>query len=222
MINSFKIYLKIKKNLIFNKNIDYLLKYKFFYNKKIKIFYPLLVPQNDTELIIDLYNKIRKIYEKQILYDLGYGSNNINTSIKKKTIKTKFISIDKNFLCYITKNKKNVNKYIFNDWIFLFKIKKKCNTIISNPPYIEKKELNLKEKDIKKKYCLLSNKNGVNEIHLIIKNSKTILKKNGTLMLEHSYNQSKNIRKFSKLNGFIHSQTLKDHNNIKRLTLIEI
>lgn len=208
---------RIKKNLIFNKEIDYIKNYVFFLKKNIKIYYPLLIPQQDSEIIIHAYNYI-KTCKKKNNCELGYGSNNINSSINKK--KEKLLNVDKEFLCYITKNKKKNNNWILNNWIFLFNTVKKYNIIFSNPPYIDKKELIIKKKDKKKKYCILA-KNGIYEIKLIIEKSKEILKKNGNIIIEHSYKQSKKIKKISKLNGFTYIYVLKDKNNIKRTSILE-
>lgn len=217
MKNYLKHLLNIKKNIVFKKEIDLLIKYKYFYKNKIHIFYSILIPRYDTENIITISKKITNNFIKINIYELGCGSNNINKSLNFKYLNN--INIDNNFLCYLTKNKIKNKKHIFNDWFFLIKNLKKTTLIITNPPYIEKKELNVNNKIIKN--SLISNKNGLNSIYDIIKNSKNILLKNGIIILENGYNQNKKVRKYSRLNGF-NTYTFKDNNNIKRFTYLEI
>lgn len=215
----FKMLLNIKKNTHFKEQIEYLITYKFFYKSKFQIFYPILIPQHDTENIITLCKKIIKNEKKINIYELGYGSNNINKSLKLKNLK--HINIDNNFLCYLLKDKVKNKKYLFNDWLFLTKNSKQCKLIITNPPYIEKKEFTTHIKNKLKKNNLFSNNNGLKLIYDIIKMSKNILSRNGILITEHGYNQNKKIRYFSKINGF-NSYALNDYNNIKRFVYLEI
>ncbi|HIH2763136.1 MAG TPA: class I SAM-dependent methyltransferase [Candidatus Azoamicus sp.] len=211
--------LNIKKNTLFEKEIEYLIKYKFFYKNKISTFYPILIPQNDTENMVNVYNNIIRKEKKTYIYELGYGSNNINASIKLKNLNN--INIDNNFLCFLTKKEKINKTHILGDWLFIINSFKKSKSIITNPPYIGKKEIYKNIENTLIKNNLISNKNGLNSIYNIIKTSKNILLKNGTLMAEHCYNQDKQIRYFSKLNGF-KPYTFKDHNNIKRFIYLEI
>lgn len=207
-----------KKNILFNKNIEYITNYKYFYTKKIKIFYPILTPRHETEKLVYIAKKILKNEKAIPLHEIGYGSNNINKVIKEKH---KYTGVDINFIGFLTKEKSIKKNYTLSDWKFISFFFKKFNLIITNPPYIEKKELNMYEKEINIKKSLFSNNNGLNLTKNITKISKNILFKNGILLMEHDYYQNKKIRNFSKLNGFI-AHSFYDCNKLKRFIYIEI
>ncbi|HIH2762505.1 MAG TPA: hypothetical protein ACYCC7_00455 [Candidatus Azoamicus sp. MARI] len=219
MKNYFKYLINIKKNKFFEKEIELLITYKFFYKKKILVFYPTLIPRYDTENIINIFNNLTKNIKEINVYELGCGSNNINKSLKHNKLKN--INIDKNFLSYLTKDITKQKQYIFSDWTFLIKSLKKCKLIITNPPYIEKKEVNININNKLTKHSLLCNKNGLSSIYFIIKKSKNILLNNGIIIIEHGYNQAKKIRYYAKINGF-NSYELNDYNNIKRFIYLDI
>jgi release factor glutamine methyltransferase len=65
--------------------------------------------------------------------------------------------------------------------------------IISNPPYIEQDDPCLKDLIHEPQTALVSGKDGLDDIRIIIKQAPQHLTNNGFLLLEHGYNQQLKI-----------------------------
>ncbi len=218
---------KILHSLYFNKLarifINYLFKNKYINNYNINIFYPILLPRNDSVLLINILNNFLFLKNLTTCLELGFGSGFFNNVFKCNNMKFIFISFDKKYLCFINSkiNCKNLYTFCCSWTYFLFNIKK-YNIIFSNPPYLSIENFNFYfKKNEKTKYSLSSNNYGLYDIFIIICFCYYILILNGVLILEHGYNQSKLIRNLMKLIGFINIYTFKDYNYLCRVTYSE-
>ena len=82
---------------------------------------------------------------------------------------------------------------------------KKFDLIVSNPPYIIKREINQLSEDIKKfepQKALDGGNDGLDVIRKVIYKSKNILKLNGILALEIGRGQYYSVSNILKQNGF--------------------
>ena len=94
-------------------------------------------------------------------------------------------------------------KHIFNH---------KFDLVVSNPPYVVRREINRLSNDIKKfepKRALDGGNDGLDVIRKIIYKSKSILKLNGILALEIGRGQYFSVAKVLKKNGFRKSRVIK-------------
>ena len=150
-ILAFKEYLQRRSQ---NEPIAYILGEKEFWSKKFLVNKGTLIPRPETELLVD---KILKIYrDKKIsILDIGTGSGCIIISLLSSLKNSKGIGIDisknaiftaeKNALKYkLSKRVKFINKSFNN--IF----SKKFDLIVSNPPYIDSKDMKNLSDDIKR------------------------------------------------------------------------
>ena len=91
---------------------------------------------------------------------------------------------------------------------------KKFDLIISNPPYVIKREINRLSEDIKKfepKKALNGGNDGLDVIKKVIYKSKNILKLNGILALEIGRGQYFSVNEILKLNGFKEIRIIRDY-----------
>ena len=113
----------------------------------------------------------------------------------------------------------NANKLGVNNRIRLFKsdvdnlIFRKYDLIISNPPYINKLDLNKLDNEVKNyepKLALNGGLGGLSVIRKVIKKSSKLIKINGKLILEIGYDQREAVIKMLNENNFYVDKTLKD------------
>ena len=200
--------------------VAYILEEKEFYSKKFKVNKNTLIPRPETELLID---KILKIYkEKKIsILDIGTGSGCIILSLLS-ILKLSFgvgIDISKNA---IEIAKKNAFKHNLSNRVKFYAkscdsiYDKKFDLIVSNPPYIEKKDIKNLSEDIKiyePKLALDGGNDGLDLIKKVIYKSKSTLKINGTLALEIGNGQIKKVSKILIDNNFRIKHVIKDYKN---------
>ena len=214
-ISVYKEYLKRRSN---SEPIAYILGEKEFWSKKFNVNKDTLIPRPETELLVD---KILKIYqEKQIsVLDIGTGSGCIVISLLSslKTSNGVGIDISKNAILMAKKNAlkhklsrrvKFLNKSINN--IF----SKKFDLIVSNPPYVDSKDIKNLSDDIKRfepRIALDGGNDGLDLIKKVIYKSKDILKIKGMLALEIGNEQIKKVSKILIDNNFRIKHVIKDY-----------
>ena len=203
--------------------IAYIINEKEFWSKKFHVNKNTLIPRPETELLVEDLIKIYK--NKNIsLLDVGTGSGCIIISLLSELSNSKGVAIDisskaleiakNNALLHKVENKiKFYNKSI----IKLFNCK--FDLIVSNPPYIDTKNIKNLDDDIKKYEPLIAlngGNDGLDVIKKVIYKAKEILKINGKLAIEIGNWQSKNVSKELKLNNFRIEQNIKDYKNNTR------
>ncbi len=211
------------KNLInqrsIGKPIAYLIGKKDFWKYEFDILQGVLIPRPDTEILIEQVLKLYKYRNKLKVLDIGVGSGCILLSIlsEKKNFYGIGIDISKKSLnlCKI-----NTFKLGLENRVKLFKSDVdnfnhgKYDLIISNPPYINQIDLKNLEKDIlnfEPKMALDGGLDGLSEIRKIITKASDLIKKNGKLVIEISFDQRERVKKILKDKGFYINNILKDY-----------
>jgi release factor glutamine methyltransferase len=223
--NKLKQIMKCVSDRMSHKPLAYIFKEWKFYDMEFHINSNVLIPRQDTELLVDLiiekYDKQRKID----ILDLGTGSGAIGIVLGYK-FKNANILLSDISLNAIDIAKKNILRHklknisvIQSDW-FTKIPKKKFEVIVSNPPYIDKSDEHLKDKALiyEPQEALISKQEGYADIIEIIKISPKFLKPNGTLYIEHGYNQHKKVHQLFLDNNFIKIEKNEDLNGIIRAT----
>ncbi len=198
--------------------ISHIINYKFFWKYKFFVNKDVLIPRPETELIIEKILKILpKKSEKNIL-EIGTGSGCIAISLIKERPNCRIVAIDKSLKAIKVARKNaeihqvgkkvnflniDIDKYLGN----------KYDLIVSNPPYIKSSDLLSLDKDVRlyePKIALSGGISGLEIFFKIINKCKKLLKINGTLILEIGERQSKELRKYLKLNEFNQIKIYKD------------
>ena len=198
--------------------IAYIINEKEFWSKKFHVNKNTLIPIPETELLVEDLIKIYK-NKKISLLDVGTGSGCIIISLLSELSNSKGVGIDissralkiakHNALLHKVEDRiKFYNKSIIN----LFNCK--FDLIVSNPPYIDAKNIKNLDDDIKKYEPLIAlngGNDGLDVIKKVIYKAKEILKINGRLAIEIGNWQSKKVSKELKLNNFKIEQNIKDY-----------
>ena len=198
--------------------IAYIFNKKEFRSKDFYVVKNSLIPRPETELLIDPI--IKKFKGKSIYFlDMGVGTGCIMLSILSELnnsrglgidICNKAISVAKINLETMKLNKRASLKCRSIDTI----CNKKFDLIVSNPPYIVKREINQLSEDIKKfepQKALDGGHDGLDVIRKVIYKSKNILKLNGILALEIGRGQYYSVSNILRLNGFREIKKIKDY-----------
>ena len=209
-----------------NEPIAYILSEKEFWSKKFIVNQNTLIPRPETELLVESLIKAYKNKKISIL-DIGTGSGCIIISLLSNLKSSNGIGVDisRNAILMAKKNalKHNLlNRIKFFIQSFEKISNKKFDLIVSNPPYIRKRDIKNLSEDIKRYEPLVAldgGNDGLDLIKKVIYKSKAILKINGMLALEIGNGQIKKVSKILIDNNFRIKQVIKDYKNNIRCVL---
>lgn len=201
-----------------NEPIAYITENKEFRSKNFFINKDSLIPRPETELLID---PILKIFANKNLFflDAGIGSGCITFSILNELKNSRAIGIDISKKT-LSNAKKNLKKFKNRVKIFCKPIDEirnlRFDLIVSNPPYIVKREVKRLSNDIKKFEPIVAldgGNDGLDVIKKVIYKSKYILKSDGILALEIGTGQYSSVMKLLKANNFRKKILVRDYRN---------
>lgn len=170
----------------------------------------VLIPQPDTEILVEEVIKISKDIDKKIsILDMCTGSGCIGISLSKnisnsyitmvdksdKALEVAKINCDKNL-----SDNRNIN-IIKSD---MFKnIKEKFDFIIANPPYIKTTKIKTLSKQVQKepKMALDGGEDGLKFYKILVNESYKFLNDGGYLCLEIGFDQKEEVAKLIEQNG---------------------
>lgn len=190
----------------------------------------VLIPQPDTEILVETVLDICKKYDKQSLriLDLCTGSGAIAISLSK-ILNTQVFASDVSIKALKVAEKNNVmnnTKVEFIESNLFEKINgEKFDIIVSNPPYIKNEEIKLLSKQVQNEpYIALSGgEDGLDFYRKIIDEAYKYINKNGYLCLEIGYDQKEDLIKLIKQNeNYEYENCIKDLSNNDRCIIAKI
>lgn len=196
-LNDINKYKKDIKRLASNVPIQYIINKQEFMGLNFYVDENVLIPQPDTEILVEEVINICREPEKTIkILDLCTGSGAIGISIAKniKNCEMTLSDISNDALKIAQKNSANSNIKIIQSDLFE-KIEEKFDIIVSNPPYIETKIISTLDKEVQMepRLALDGGEDGLNLYRRIIKEAYKYLNSNGILALEIGYNQKDKV-----------------------------
>ena len=221
-------FLKHIEEIINGKPIQYITKVQEFMNLKFYVDENVLIPQPDTEILVEeVMKKINEIKEKKIIkiLDLCTGSGTIAISIKKyfnDNVEVYATDISEKAIKIAKKNAKNNDvkvKFILSDMFENIK-ENDFDIIVSNPPYIESKTISTLSKEVQNepKIALDGGEDGLEFYKIIAQNADKFLKEKGQILLEIGYNQKESVMKiFENTRKYFCISCIKDLSNNDRV-----
>lgn len=190
-------YVKNVKRLIAGEPLQYIIGMQEFMKLNFLVNKNVLIPRQDTEILVEEAINIAKTMENPVILDLCTGSGAIAISIAKYVPNAKIVAADisKDALDVAKRNAKLngvANNVEFVESDLFNKLKEKCfDMIVSNPPYIASKDILNLPKDVQKepRLALDGGKRGVDFYEKIAENAYKYLKRGGYICLEIGYDQ---------------------------------
>jgi release factor glutamine methyltransferase len=205
--------------------IAYITGFKGFWTLDLKVTPDVLVPRPETELLVEwTLNNFGKQADFKVA-DLGTGSGAIAIAIATEKRNWQITATDQSIaaLNIATQNAESYHTnnitFLQGDWCAALQ-EKDYDLIISNPPYIAPTDPHLLANELRHEpiAALAAEQHGFKELFLIAEQAKDFLKPNGTLMMEHGFEQGAQLRAKLKELGYQNIATEKDLNGLERTT----
>lgn len=206
--------------------LAYITGVKEFWKGEFKVNKNVLIPRPETEVLIE--ELLKEDLEEKKLIELGTGSGCIAISIANEINDLSIYATDFSIeAILIARENAEINKskniiFINHDWReeWLFP---SVDFIISNPPYVDKKDIKKNADGIwyEPEIALFSENSGFADIEIIIKKSYQFLNNKGKLFLEHSPEQHNLIKKIANETNFKSVNFKEDLNKDIRFSILE-
>lgn len=189
----------------------------------------VLDPRPDSENLIELILENYNINDKLNILDLGTGSGCLIITLLNIFKNSNGIAVDINekSLNIAMQNAKNLNvkniNFIKSNWND--NVEDKFDIIISNPPYIKTKDIDILDNTVKNFDPILAldgGDDGLKCYKYIAKNIMKNCKQDTKIFLEIGYNQTDDVIKIFEKNNFLLYKIKKDLNNYNRILSFNI
>lgn len=230
LLKKIKRFLKLRLN---NMPLNKIAKSTFFYTNKFYIDNSVLAPRKETELLVEKviqYANIKKLNAPKIL-DLCCGSGAIGLSLARH-IENSEVTLSDLSSSAVRVSKKNRKKLklkklttiVKSDMFQGLKIGSSFDIIVSNPPYIKTRDINLLDESVKNYDPIIAldgGEDGLDFYRIIAKNAKNYLNKDGKIFMEIGFDQGALVKKLFEENGFIVTVN-KDYSNLDRIVIANL
>jgi len=214
IINS-ELELDSEKEIMFNKHIEellngkplqYITKTQEFFGMQFYVDENVLIPQPDTEILVEEVIEIAKKENKKRILDLCTGSGCIAISLSENLDNANIIATDVSETALGIANKNDRKRKITFKQSDMFEnlCDEKFDIIVSNPPYIKTKVIESLEKDVQQepKLALDGGEDGLKFYRAITENAYKYLNNDGYLCLEIGENQKEEVMELLKSNNY--------------------
>ena len=216
--------------------LGYLLGQTEFMGLNFKITADVLLPRQDTEILVETaLEKIKSLKKEIKVLDIGTGSGCVAISLVKfiphikvtaTDISLKAIELAKqNAVLNLVKEKiEFICCDLFPGHPSPVTSDQNFDVIVSNPPYIPSKEINLLQEEVQHepRIALDGGKDGLDYYRRIIKEAPRFLKDNGHLLFEIGIGQAAGVRKITEDSGnFMVEEVVRDYSGIERVLILK-
>lgn len=223
--NEYKAYIE---EIIKGKPVQYITNNQEFMKLNFYVDENVLIPQPDTEILVEEVLKNIKIKQNIEILDMCTGSGCIGISLAKNIENAKVTMLDISEKA-IEIAKKNAIQNSVENKVKLIKsdmfenVKEKFDIIVSNPPYIKTNIIQTLDKQVQNEphIALDGGKDGLNFYKILIKEAPKFLKKEGKIFLEIGYDQKQEVENLAKQSKkYKKIETIKDLSQNDRVIIL--
>lgn len=204
--------------------INYLIGKKNFYGRDFYLEDGVLIPRFETEILIE--NILNVGVDFKNILDIGCGSGIISITLALEMPKSNVLGVD---ISKVALDVSNRNKELLEARNCEFKESnlfsalegKKFDLIVSNPPYINKEDMEVLDERVKKEpeLALFGGEDGLDFYKAIIEKSHEHLNENGYIAFEIGYNQGESVKELLSNNEYSDINLIKDYNGFDRCVI---
>lgn len=215
------------KRRLQNEPLAYILGYKDFYRHRFVVGPGVLIPRNETELLVE--EALRLLEGENIcVADFGCGSGCIGLSLLAEHPSAQLIAIDASdsALFFAKTNAKNLGLENRVQWVHgrveNWMSDSLVDLIVANPPYIafDDEEVEVSVKDFEPHAALFAENLGLKYYESWFAKAKRVLRPGGSIVFEMGMGQSREVQNIlSKQNAFHDFRIRKDYAGIDRVLI---
>ena len=207
--------------------LQYLLGYAHFMDYTFAVNEHVLIPRNDTEILVENANEVLAGMEEEQktirVLDLCCGSGCIGISLKlyHKQIELTLSDISEEALAVA---RQNVERHQVDAKVqqgdLLEGITERYDMIVSNPPYIESRVIDTLMPEVREYEPMLAldgGEDGLMFYRRIVDQAQSHLMQGGWLFFEIGYNQGQDVATLMQEHGFTNVQVIKDYAGLDRV-----
>lgn len=183
----------------------------------------VLIPRQDTEILVE--EAISRLKDGMEVLDMCTGSGCILISLAhfRNLKRAVGADISEEALSIAKQNaKRNHAEAFFLNSDLFSKIEGKFDMIISNPPYIEREEIEKLDAEVKEyepRIALDGGWDGLDFYRILADKSRKYLKEDGYLCLEIGYNQGKQVSELLEKHNFSQIELIQDLAGLDRVCI---
>ena len=204
--------------------VAYLTGTREFYGRRFQVSPAVLIPRPDTELLVEL--ALARIPPDQAMdvLDLGTGSGCIAITLALERPLARVTAVDRSpaALAIARRNAESLDarvEFLTSDW-FAALAGRRFDIIVSNPPYIAAADPHLRRGDVcfEPLTALAAGQDGLDDLRHLTAAACAHLKPDGTLLLEHGYDQADAVQALMRINGIESPQSWPDLSGTLRVS----
>ncbi|MCM1512435.1 MAG: peptide chain release factor N(5)-glutamine methyltransferase [Oxalobacter formigenes] len=206
--------------------VAYIVGEREFYGRSFAVTPDVLIPRPETELLVEV--AVNALPKAACLLDLGTGSGAIAVSAACEREDIQVVATDisaaalevakENARRHLGENRNIV--FCRGDWFAALSSPRRFDGIVSNPPYIAKRDACLLQGDLRYEpaAALTDFADGLSVFMRLIEQAPHWLKPGGQLWVEHGYDQAKQVRAWLFSRGFVSVASWRDLSGIERVS----
>lgn len=210
--------------------LAYIIGEREFYSINFEVTPDVLIPRQETEILVEVAIQYLKILCNPIIADIGVGSGAIAVSVAKNVPDCIVYGTDISDEA-LDVSRRNADSAGVGGRVHLSKgdlfeplAGMIMDMIVSNPPYIPSDDIDKLQPEISKyepRQALDGGPDGLDQIRRLAAGASTYLKKNGIIAVEVGAGQSDSVIAMFEEKGFRNVRSEKDYSGIERVVLGE-